>query len=359
MNPFVGLPDNCYWKRALRLGHPPSPPKFTLKPSDKIMTAGSCFARRVSSYLVDKGCNVIIKEDLPSVMHNYTVPGRWFFDETYLKGVISRLREQYNYGIFSARYDNIYHSAQLHQLLLRALGSFSPQDDIWVREDGKLVDAFRPKIDPDGYPSREALIADRDFHLKAVREAFSELDVLIFTFGLTEAWRSKKDGSFYPIAPGVVGGAFDPKNYEFVNLSVSDLVAHFEAFSSKLREINPNSKIIITVSPTPLMATARKDCSVLEANFYSKSALRAASDEIVQRVPNVSYFPSYEIVMSGVFQGEKTFENDQRTPSGKVISKIMQTFLACYLDGILPARKEAAKNTDFEKILEECDNILK
>src|SRR5262249_55517296 len=107
-----------------------------------------------------------------------------------------------------------------------------------------------------------------------------EADVFIFTLGLTEAWESVADGSVYPICPGVSGlGKFDKQKYRFANYSVSSIVSDLRAAINMIREHNDRIKIIITVSPVPLIATA-EDRSVLVSTTYSKSALRVAAEEI-------------------------------------------------------------------------------
>jgi hypothetical protein len=50
---------------------------------------------------------------------------------------------------------------------------------------------------------------------------FETLDVLVFTFGLTESWRNRADGAIFPLAPGVAGGEFHGDRYEFVNFSAA------------------------------------------------------------------------------------------------------------------------------------------
>jgi hypothetical protein len=360
-SPFSGLPDDCFWRRYIGGGLRAKKPLFRLNPQEKIMTAGSCFARRVAAYLMSQGCNVLIKEDLHPLFYN--IESHTFaFDQKHFASQRDRLREKYNYGIFTCRYDDMYHSGHLNQILKRAFGYFTPQEDIWLRSDGKFVDAFRAKINPDGYASRQELIQDRKYHLKCVQEAFTEMNTLIFTFGLTEAWKSKIDGAYYPIAPGVVAGSFDPSSHEFVNLTVSEIVREFQEFSRLLRKINPKSKIILTVSPTPIIATAQADWNVLEASFYAKSALRAACEEIRQTVPLVSYFPSYEMVMAGVFKGDNNFCEDVRTPSPEAIKLVMEHFLNSYFEGssqgVVQERKAPPQQSTFAKLLEECDNIL-
>ena len=107
------------------------------------------------------------------------------------------------------------------QLFERAYGQFRPQDEFWKRADGRLVDPFRPQIEPDGFATVEELRASRSAHFAAVRAMFETLDVLVFTFGLTESWRNRADGAIFPLAPGVAGGEFHGDRYEFVNFSAA------------------------------------------------------------------------------------------------------------------------------------------
>lgn len=50
------------------------------------------------------------------------------------------------------------------------------------------------------------------------------------------------------------------------------------------------------VSPVPLANTFR-GCDIIAANTYSKSSLRAASEEFACSNENVDYLPVYESVM--------------------------------------------------------------
>ena len=43
---------------------------------------------------------------------------------------------RYGYGVFSARYGNIYTTRQLRQLAERALGGAAPVEDAWEGENG-------------------------------------------------------------------------------------------------------------------------------------------------------------------------------------------------------------------------------
>lgn len=169
---------------------------------------------------------------------------------------------------------------------------------------------------------------------------------------------SKKDGAVYPLCPGVDGGKFDDEKYYMKNFTVSEIAADFLTFSEKLLKINPNAKIIITVSPTPIMATAT-DNHILVANFYTKSALRAACTEIITNNNQIEYFPSYDLVLGGCFSGINNFEPDQRTPTEESIKKVMDIFFESYFDDFTNLNVEQEPKLlipNFEH--EICDNIL-
>ena len=107
---------------------------------------------------------------------------------------------------------------------------------------------------------------------------FEKVDVFIFTLGHTETWRSRHDGAVFPLAPGVVAGAMKGEDYEFINLTKSDVLADLEEFMYEFTKINPTAKVVVTVSPVPLAATYEKS-HVLVATTYSKAVLRVAAEE--------------------------------------------------------------------------------
>jgi hypothetical protein len=228
----------------------------------------------------------------------------------------------------------------LLQLLRRAFGRFTPKEDVWVESSTKIVDPFRPNIQPEGFSSMLEYRTDRDNHLHHVREMFENLDVLVFTLGLTECWRSREDGAVFPLCPGVLGGTFDKRRHEFVNLDVEDVVSDMTAFVSELRAVNPEARVILTVSPVPLIATAEPR-HVLVSTVASKSVLRVACEKIARACKNVAYFPSYEIVTGG-FGKTSYFAEDCRSVTEDGVAHVMRVFMRHYVRnfGALRALKE-------------------
>jgi hypothetical protein len=284
---------------------------FTITRTDKVATAGSCFAQHISRTLRISSFNYFVSEtggDLPP-----------------------KEARRRNFRVFSARYGNIYTTRQLLQLFDRAYGKFVPREPAWLRSDGRYADPFRPQIELDGFASAEEIEESRSAHYSAVRALFENLDVLVFTLGLTEAWRSRIDGAVFPLAPGVAGGEMNPDVHEFVNFGVSEVAGDLDQFLERLAGVNPRARVILTVSPVPLIATY-EDRHVLVSTTYSKSVLRVAAEEACRRHSNCAYFPSYEIITGSYARGAY-FESDLRSVTPEGVDRVMRLFLRHYAAG--------------------------
>jgi hypothetical protein len=310
-HPYEQMPPRAFWSRSVRdvaPGEVDPVGRFdlTITPGDKVATAGSCFAQHIARHLDRAGFNYHITEQAHPIL-------------------AKKVAAERQYGLYSARYGNIYTTRQLHQLLLRAYGRFSPAEDAWVQPDGRAADPFRPTIEPGGFGSEAEMRADRRQHLAAVRHMLETLDVFIFTLGLTECWVSREDGAVFPVCPGVSGGTFDPARHVFHNLTVDEVVADMRAVIAILRGVNPKARVLLTVSPVPLAATGREEAHVLAATAYSKAVLRVAA-ETLTREPEVYYFPSYEII-TGAHSRGAYYAPDLRNVTEAGVEHVMRKFL--------------------------------
>lgn len=313
--PYRHLPEAAFWSRAVaRLPVDQIAPldgfPFRIGPGDKVATAGSCFAQHISRHLRQGGYNAYVAEQPHPALGK-------------------ALAADFGYGVFSARYANIYTSRQLLQLVQRAEGSFVPLTDAWEAPPqpggkGGVVDPFRPAIQPGGYASIPEMRADRDRHLAAVRRMLREMDVFVFTLGLTETWIDRRDGAAFPLCPGVAGGRFDPAIHEFLNLSVDQVRDDLTQAIALMRAIRPGLRVILTVSPVPLKATASGD-HVMAATCYSKAVLRVAAHDIAATHDGVGYFPSFEII-TGNFNRGAYYADDLREIRPEGVGHVMRVF---------------------------------
>ena len=338
-HPYRGRPDYTFWTRAVSGKaaaeiDPVVDTRFSIGADDRVATAGSCFAQHISQTLVQQGFRFLVAETF--------APHDGVADESY--------------GVFSARFGNIYTARQLLQLFDRAYGLFQPEADHLIGPDGIVIDPFRPRIQRNGFGTVENLRADRERHLAAVRRMFEDCDVFIFTLGLTEAWRSTVDGAVFPLAPGVVAPGAADTDCEFHNFTVSEVVADMTVFIDKLVSVNPAVKIVLTVSPVPLIATY-EDRHVLVSTVASKSILRAAIEDIIRAKPMVSYFPSYEVV-TGPQAGRSFYEADLREVTADGVACVMSLFSRHYLGGVPASSPAGALSADDERRMAEVAAVI-
>ncbi len=318
-NPYHAQSEKAFWRSAVSEKslfdiEEIYSPKFDLWTA-KVATAGSCFAQHIGKALREGGLGYLDVEPPPPMLPPQCL-GR------------------YGYSLFSARYGNIYNSRQLLQLFERAFGIFRPTETAW-ETDGRWADPFRPTIEPGGFGSHDELRECQSAHFDAVRKLFESLDVLVFTLGLTETWISTADGAAYPMCPGTAAGTFDPTKYRFVNLPYSEIRDDLEKFIRRLHSINPGAKLLLTVSPVPLTATATKQ-HVISATMYSKSVLRAVAGDLCETLDCVDYFPSYELIAGPAARGT-FFEPNMRAVSAAGVAYVMGKFFAHRPAGIAGA----------------------
>ncbi len=260
---------------------------------------------------------------------------------------------EWGFGVYSARYGNVYTTRQLLQLLLRATGEFTSSESAWEWKGG-FVDPFRPTIEPVPMDSAEEVLACQTSHLASVLRLFQQTDVFVFTLGLTEGWQSRSDGSVFPVCPGTQGGSFDDARYSFVNFSYPEVIADLEAFMLRARQINPEMKFLFTVSPVPLMATATQD-QVVVASTYSKSVLRAAAGYLAERYAYVDYFPSFEIISSHVMTG-RFYSADMRGVEHPGVEHVMRQFFNEHVPPGKPDSVSAPPSPQLDNLV--CDEEL-
>ncbi|PZQ10804.1 MAG: GSCFA family protein [Ancylobacter novellus] len=317
-SPYSGLPSNCFWSSGVADEHPLTiadlyAKRFAIDRKTRIAAAGSCFAQHISRNLRDRGCAVLDVEPAPS-------------------GLSQRERDRRGYGVYSARYANIYTAAQLLQLIKEAFGKQAPTDRVWEK-NGRYYDAQRPGVEPEGFATEDEVLAHREHHLLKVRRLLRNTDLLVFTFGLTEAWTTADGATVFPTCPGTLAGSFDAGRYVFKNYLHDEVLKDFIGVRTILKAINPQMKFLITVSPVPLVATA-SDIHVLQATTYSKSVLRAVCGALYQQYADVDYFPSYELIASP-FSRSFFFKKDLREVSEAGVDAAMRMFFRQHanLDG--------------------------
>lgn len=309
MHPYESLDSKCFWSSAVAKRNMFDisdlwDPKFRISNKMKVATFGSCFAEHIGKALHIRGFNWLISEPAPL-------------------GLSTALARKYNYGIFSARTGNIYTVSLLKQWVEWAIENKPVPNEVWEK-DGRFYDPFRPNIEPDGFETKDEMIRSRNATIKAFRTTLVESNVFVFTLGLTESWFNSEQGYEYPICPGTVAGTYDPRKHQFVNQDFPFIRKALMETILIIKELNPNIKFILTVSPVPLTATMSGN-HVLVATMESKSVLRAVAGSLRRRFKFVDYFPSYEIINATPYRGT-FFESNQRNVNPAGVDHVMNLF---------------------------------
>jgi len=219
-----------------------------------------------------------------------------------------------------------YSSATIRQELERITGGFPERtgDAIWRVGDG-WVDPFRDY--KHSYPDEAALLSARAEAEAQADALFRDARVVVVTIGLIETWRSRLTNATYRQIPHP--GVFESLAPTFHRLTVADMLDDLERIRHVVRDIL-GSELIVTTSPVPLHATFTP-LDVRVANMESKSRIRAAVSEFVDRHLDVHYFHSYEMVMTAERQSDY-FREDGRHVHNHAVRYIVSEFVRLFGD---------------------------
>jgi tetratricopeptide (TPR) repeat protein len=161
------------------------------------------------------------------------------------------------------------------------------------------------------------------------REVFERADGLVLTVGLAEVWEDKETGGVF--WRGIPKRLFDEDKHVCRMSTVEENEANLLHIVEAMRETCGEKPIIITLSPVPLKSTFL-DVSCVSADCLSKSILRVAIGNLMtRRIPNLYYWPSFEIVKwlsphlpYAVFGEDRNLRHVNR----EVVTRIVDSFLA-------------------------------
>lgn len=311
-NPYGDLPPTAYWRSGVAeagiFGLSGLWRSAWALPSDaRFATFGSCFAQHISRALVARGMPWVDAEP---------APGRCPPD----------LARRFGFGVFSARTGNIYTAAQLLCHARLATGMDDPDAIETWEQGGRHHDSLRPAIEPGGFASLAEAQLSRRSMVRGFARAVRQADVLVFTLGLTEGWRSVDTGQPYAMCPGTTAGRFDPGAHRFENAGYPEVRAALEEAIGILRGLNPRLRVLLTVSPVPLTATGSGQ-HVLVATGWSKATLRAVAGDLAASDAGIDYFPSFEII-TGAPARAMFFDPNLRTVAPAGVDLVMRHFFA-------------------------------
>jgi len=153
---------------------------------------------------------------------------------------------------------------------------------------------------------------------KNKNEAISHLsnsELVVITLGTSFIYKYLRTGKIVSNCHKI-----PQKEFEKKRLTISETVASLKNIVELLNEINPNTKIIFTVSPV------RHWKDGAEENQRSKSILILSIDEIIKNKKNCFYYPSYEMMIDDL-RDYRFYKDDLLHPTDFAVEYISNKFI--------------------------------
>ena len=266
-----------------------APEDRLIGPTTKVATIGSCFASELASMMKKVG--------IVGGMH----PGGLFYSTATIRQEMERLAG----GVDRAGRRTV--------LAGRMAGS-------WIRS-ATTTRSIR---------TRPTLRAERSAADAAADELFRDARVVVATLGLIETFRNPSTGNTYRGIPHP-GRVSDPRRRIPSAHRRRHAVRPGAHPARRARQLD--ATLVLTTSPVPLHTTFTAH-DVRVANMESKSRIRAAVSEFIDRHPDVRYFHSYEMVVTAERQSDY-FREDGRHVHRHAVKYIVSEFLRLFGDPAL------------------------
>jgi hypothetical protein len=153
-----------------------------------------------------------------------------------------------------------------------------------------------------------------------VGEFVRTADAVVLTLGTAWAYRLRETGELVSNLHKLPASLFEKEL-----LTADEIVNGLAEVHALLRRLNPNIRIVLTVSPV------RHIKDTLPLNAVSKSVLRVACHYLSELLPGVSYFPAYELLVDEL-RDYRFYASDMLHPSEVAEDYIWDKFARAYFD---------------------------
>ncbi|WP_245897407.1 GSCFA domain-containing protein [Hymenobacter nivis] len=248
-----------------------------LPPSARVLTLGSCFADSIGARLAAHKVNVVVNP-----------------------------------------FGTVFQPLAMGRLLRAALG----EDVDWQQH---LVEARGRWQSYDlhgsqGAPTPVELLHDIQQTVRRTGEFLRGADAVLLTLGTAWAYRLRETGELVSNCHKMPAELFEKEL-----LTPDEIINALAETHAYLRRINPKLRVILTVSPV------RHLRDTLPLNAVSKSVLRVACHYLSELLPEVSYFPAYELLADDL-RDYRFYAADMLHPSEVAEDYIWEKFARTYFD---------------------------
>lgn len=157
----------------------------------------------------------------------------------------------------------------------------------------------------------------------SIREAhifLSSASHLVLTLGTSWAYRHIEKESLVANCHKI-----PQKEFKKELLSYEEILASLERTVSRVRKVNPEVDIILTVSPV------RHTKDGMVENTLSKARLHESVHQLTAEKDDVSYFPAYELMMDDL-RDYRFYKSDLIHPNETAVEYIWERFIESWVD---------------------------
>jgi hypothetical protein len=232
--------------------------------------------------------------------------------------VIGRRLGEFKFSVLNDAFGTVFNPLTIAKLLEMAVVQKSPDpalyfenaDGVWLHHD------FHSSLWSTDRGGLEALLAQK---LGSVRTFVEDANLLVITLGSAFAYRHRATNL-------IIGNCHKLPSDRFLKelLDQDQMMICLEQVILKLNTLNPDLRIVLTVSPV------RHTRDTLILNQVSKSALRLVAHKLAEKFGQVEYFPAYEIMIDEL-RDYRFYEEDLIHPSKSAEEYIFQKFVTQFV----------------------------
>lgn len=210
----------------------------------------------------------------------------------------------------------LFHPLAIYEIIRRSVSGQAFTDQDIVNHNGlwHSLDAHSDLSHSD----KEILLLNLNTALNQTRESIQSATHLILTYGTAWVYRCKTSGKVVANCHKIPQSQFEKEL-----LAVDTIIESIAQTMALVRDINPDCRVIITISPVRHI----KDGFV--ENQRSKAHLIAAIHNFGREA--FDYFPSYEIVMDEL-RDYRFYASDMLHPNATAVDYIWERFSTAHID---------------------------
>ena len=215
-------------------------------------------------------------------------------------------------------FGTVYNPHSIHKLIIQSAGNSAPEHANVLNHDGLFYHYdFHSRF---AAPNQAQLLNTLKTQIENTHSFLKESQWLIITYGTSWIYQLAE-------AQEIVANCHKQPQSLFRKslMSQQNILDSFAAMHRVISSINPNFRIVLTVSPVRHL----KD--TIELNSVSKSILRIACHSLAESYKNVDYFPSYEIMLDDL-RDYRFYNADMIHPSPVAEDYIWTKFAERYFD---------------------------